>query len=451
VGEEVVSLRPRSALFPYQREKSIPAKIDRRQVAEFVPVGMGKTISTLTALVDLGMPKTLTLAPPRVARRVWSDEARLWEHTKDVRVNPLVGTPEQRLIRLAHKSDMDVISFDLFPWLVDTIDIEKVYGAIVFDELDKMKNPNAKWFKRMRTRSTAIPIRIGQTGTPIGNHYRNLWGEMFAVAGEKPLGPSKVQFMMQYFTAYEISEHVKGWSLNYGAADMILERIKPYAFSLDPKDAPKLPPVQLNPIHVELPKKVRDLSDELARELKVQLASGADLIALSSSARAAKVRQMAGGAVYLADGETWEEIHTEKLDALEDLIDELQGEPLVCFYWFKHELERLRKRFPNARLLRTEADEEAWNSGKVELMLAHPASAGHGLNLQFGGHNLCFYTLPWSWIFFSQSIGRLPRPGQKSPFVMGHVLLAGESDLAVYEFLAEMKAAQEHTMQAVRI
>jgi hypothetical protein len=424
--------------------------VDGRQVAAFVPVGVGKTICAGTALVDLSMPKTLVVAPPRVVKQVWKAELAAWEHTKDVRVNILAGTPEQRLIRLAHRADVDVISFELFPWLCEQVDLNRRYGAIVLDELDKLKSPKSTVFKRIRTRSMEIPIRFGLTGTPVGNHFLNLWGEMFAVAGEKPLGPSKVLYAMQYFTAYEITEYVKGWTLNYGAADLILEKIKPWAFSLDPADAPKLPEVQLNPIHVDLPREVAKISEELARELRVELASGADLIALSSSTRAQKTRQMAGGAVYLSDGETWEEIHTEKLEALEDLIDELQGEPVLVYYWYRHERERMLKRFPQAVNITTE-NVDLWNQGKLEMMLAHPASAGHGLNLQFGGHNIVWYTLPWSWIFFSQGNGRLPRPGQKSPFVMGHVLLAGESDLAVYEFLAEMKIVQERTMKAVQI
>lgn len=443
-------LRPRSSLFKYQAEKAVPRMVEGRQVAAFVPVGLGKTISAATALVDLGMPKTLVVAPARVARRVWWEELRQWEHTKDVRVTNLVGTPEQRIIRLSHHSEIEVVSYENFAWLSDTVELNSRYGAVVFDELDKMKTPGSTRFKRMRMRSMGIPIRFGLTGTPVGNHYRNLWGEMFAVAGEKPLGPSKVLYDMQYFTAYEIDEYVKGWSINYGAAQLIHERIKPWAFSLDASDAPPMPEVRFNPIHVDLPKSVRDLSDELARELRVQLASGADLIALSSSTRATKVRQMAGGAVYLADG-SWEDIHSEKLDALGDIIEELQGEPVLVFYWFKHERERLLKRFPQAREI-SEKNIEAWNKREIEVMLAHPASAGHGLNLQFGGHNIVWYTLPWSWIFFSQSNGRLPRPGQSSPFVISHVLLAGDGDLAVYEFLLQEAAqAQRDVMEAVRI
>jgi hypothetical protein len=178
--------------------------------------------------------------------------------------------------------------------------------------------------------------------------------------------------------------------------------------------------------------------------------SGTELLALSSSARSMKVRQMAGGAVYTEPDE-WEEIHTEKLDALEDLIDQMQGEPLLVAYWYKHELARLLKRFPQARVLKTKQDEDDWNARRVEIMLIHPASAGEGLNLQFGGHNIAWYTLPWSFNFFSQLNGRLPRPGQKSDHIMLHLLLAGETDIAVLQYLREQERADQATRAAVQL
>jgi hypothetical protein len=302
----------------------------------------------------------------------------------------------------------------------------------------------------MRTRTPRIPIRFGLTGTPLGNHYVDLWGEMFAVAGEKPLGPSKVLYCAQYFTAIPINEFgAKMWSLNFGCDDLINARVKPWAFSLDPGDAPPLPPVQINKIHVELPKEVRDLASDLARDLKVELASGAELLALSSGTRAQKVRQMAGGAVY-TEGGAWERIHDEKLDALEELAGEAQGRPLLVFYWYRHELERILVRFPQARTL-DDTSIDDWNAGKVEMLVVHPASAGHGLNLQFGGSDVVWYTLPWSWDLFSQSNARLARHGQKGPTVMAHLLLAGDVDLAVLQLLEEKAARELKLVSSVRI
>lgn len=444
------SMRSRAQLFTFQREKLIPRIVSGRQVAAFVRMGYGKTISTLTSLVDLGMPRSLVVAPARVAREVWHKEAASWEHTKDLRFNVLSGvSPAERDVRLARDSDIDVINYELFVWLCENIDLETRYGAIVFDELSRMKTPGAKWFKRMRTRTMEIPIRIGLTGTPVGNHYVDLWGEMFAVAGEKPLGPSKALYCAQYFTAIPVNEYgAKMWVINYGSADLINERVCPWSFSIGPEDAPPLPPVKVNPIYVPLPPAVRKHTDELARDLRTELASGKQLVAIMSGARASKVRQMAGGAVYLADG-SWEKIHDEKMDALAEIIDEQQGRPLIVFYWFRHELERMQVRFPQARTL-TASNIDEWNAGKIEVLLVHPASAGHGLNLQFGGSEIVWYSLPW-WELFTQGNGRLARPGQREKTVMAHVLLAGEGDVAILQHLREQEEAEQKLIQYTRI
>jgi hypothetical protein len=204
--------------------------------------------------------------------------------------------------------------------------------------------------------------------------------------------------------------------------------------------------VQVNPIYVPLPKKVKDISNDLARDLRAELASGKELVAILAGTRAAKVRQMAGGAVYLEDG-SWERVHDEKLDALGEIIDEQQGRPIMVFYWYRHELERIKQRFPQAREL---TDIKEWNAGNIEVLLVHPASAGHGLNLQHGGSDVVWFTLPW-WELFTQGNGRLARPGQREKTVMAHVLLAGETDLAIFQDLKAQEQAEAKLIETVRI
>lgn len=460
-----MKLRPRSALYDYQRDKAIPRIIETPGVGAFMGVGTGKTISTLTSLVDRNMPKTLVVAPAKVARRVWHDEAALWEHTAGLRINHLGASskgdlqhegkwseltdPAKRRLQLAQPSDIDTISYELIPWLVEEVDMNARYGAIVFDEVQKLKKAGATRFKRIRTRTAEIPIRVALTGKPVGNHYADLWGEMYCADQGASLGPSKILYMMQYFTAYEVAENVKAWALNYGADKLIHEKIKAHSFSLDPAIGDRWP-VRYNLIHVDLPHRVHEMSEELGRELRTLLDSGTELLALSSSARSMKLRQMIGGAVY-TDGETWEELHPAKLDALEDLIDELQGEPLLVGYWYKHELARLLKRFPKARCIRTRQDEDDWNARKIEIAFIHPAGAGEGLNLQFGGHNFCWFTMPWSWNFFAQTQGRLPRPGQKCDHVIVHCLIGGDVDEAVLSYIREQEKNDRNTLEAVRI
>lgn len=444
------AMRSRSELFNHQL-RTIEKIKEARQVGAFIPMGRGKTASALTAVLDLGVKSTLVVAPAMVvAARVWDREREVWDHLHRLKVVTLDGIPERRRWRLENLgADINVISYDLFPWLTDQLDLGTRYDAIIFDELSKMKTPGSTRFKRMRTRSMEIPIRIGLTGTPKGNHLADLWGEMFAVAGEKPLGPSKVQFMMQYFTAIPVSEHVATWVPNYGASDIIHEKIKPWAFTLKDDGSVKIPPVRVNPIRVQVDKAVAKLSEDLASEMRVWLKSGAELIALSSGTRAAKVRQMAGGAVYIDNG-SWEHVHDHKLDAVQEVLDEQQGDPVLLFYWYKHELERLKARFPQAREVNAESI-DAWNRGEVELLLAHPASAGHGLNLQHGGSHVLWFTLPWSWELFSQACARLARPGQTAAEVMAHVLLAGEVDEVVLSVLREKEEEERRLLEAVTI
>ncbi len=431
-------------LFDYQ-ERMIEKIVRTGRQAAFLNMGLGKTRSTLEALRQMKAFPALVVAPVRVAKTVWKEEAAKWG--TGLEVVPLVGTGGERKKALAAGADIFTISYENLVWLMEEVDCDARFRAVVWDELSKMKHPGTRRFKLMRHRMMEIPVRIGLTGTPQGNRLEDLWGEMFAVAGAEPLGPSKVQFLMQYFHAIPMGEHAKRWDPNPGAQELIHERIKPWAFSLDASKAPPLPEVKVNVIEVELPRAVRELSDRLAKDLQVQLASGEDLVALSGGAVAQKVRQMAGGAVYLTTGGPWETVHDEKINALEEVVEELQGEPVLVFYWFQHERERILKRFPQA----ADLDIETWNRRGQEIALAHPASAGHGLNLQTGGHNICWYTLPWSLELWQQANGRLARHGQPSPFVMAHVLLAGAADLAVLHALREKEAGQTALLDTVRL
>lgn len=449
-------LRPRSSLFGFQSNKLIPTMTDRRQTAAFVSMGLGKTVSTETSLLDLQVPRSLIVAPARVVQMdVWGEECRRWAHLQGIEVVPLDGSPKARKeylhAPLRDRQTIEVVSYQLFRWLADEVDLEKRYHAIGFDELTKMKSPGAGWFRYMRTRTAEIPIRFGLTGSPRPNHLRELWGQMYAVALEKPLGGSSAQFLMQYFTAFEVAEHVCRWTPRFGAEELIFERVKPYAFHLDPADAPRWD-LRVNPVHVPLPREVAKLSEDLAKDLRIQLANGADLIALSAGTRATKVRQIAGGAVYVDPvTKEWAKVHDHKLDALEEVIESLQGEPTMVAYWFGHERERILERFPHARELRTKEDERDWNAGKIEILLVHPASVGHGLNLQFGGHTIIWFTLPHSHEMWEQLNGRLARPGQVSPFTMAHILLAGATDLAVLANLEEKRTGQDRVKAATRI
>jgi hypothetical protein len=434
--------------------------VQARQLACFMPVGEGKTATTETALHDLGRPRTLVLAPARVADTVWGPEAKQWEHLRDMRILHATEDAEQRKrCMLDMSASVVTLSYENFPWLLGTFKVQSLFRAIVFDELSRMKNVDTVKFRRFRAAVREIPIRLGLTATPVGNHLLDLWGEMYMVAGEKPLGPTKGEYVGRYFDpAATMNGRVITWKVKPWAQREIEQRIKPYAFTMKASATAKIE-LRTHVIDVPLPPKVEEMAAEYVTTLATQLESGTDLFAFSKTTAAMQARQLVSGAIYVQDptplGEPpperrWEKVHGAKIAALEELVGELQGAPLLVFYWFQHERERILAHFKGRALeLDSAARINAWNSGKVEIMLAHPASAGHGLNLQHGGCHQCWFTLPYSLEMYMQANGRLPRPGQKSPVVYNHVLMAGRSDEKVLNVLSQKSIVQDQLLDAM--
>lgn len=444
-------MRTRADLFPYQVEAAA-RMVNSKQMACFLEPGLGKSAITLTALNDLGRPKSLVLAPARVAESVWHAEAAKWEHLQGMRVVPCVGSPEKRTaIIMGGKWDVLVLSYENLSWLFDTFKPVMLFKAIIFDELSKMKSAGTTRFMRMRKIIRQFEIRFGLTGTPVGNHLMDIWGEMFMVADERPLGPTFGEFQHRYFfPTAKVNNIPVGWKPLAGAQREIEARIKPWAFTLKADTAPALAELRVNKIEVALPAAVTEQMQSLISDLCVQLDSGTDLLAFSSTTAAMKARQMVGGAVYTEGEGRWEPVHPAKLMALEEVVNELQGQPCLVFYWFKHEAERILKHFEKrARTLSGPADIDAWNRGEVEVLLLHPASAGHGLNLQAGGHHAVWFTLPWSLEMWKQSHGRLIRHGQQSPYVMSHVLSAGPLDERVLAALHRKGTVEGELLDAL--
>jgi hypothetical protein len=421
-------------------------------------------VITETALVDRRARRVLVFAPaPIVERDVWGREARAWEHLQGVSVVPLTGTAKRRLDRLRAPTPgaprLDVISYENAVWLTDQVDLN-IYDAVVFDELSKIKAPGTQRFKRLRYRCMQIPVRVGLTGSPIGNRLLDLWGEMFMVTGPLALGPTMTGFKEEYFhpEGYGVAS---SWALNCAAdRDRIFERVKPYAFSLDAAKllAGTMPELHVHVRELELPREVQENQDELFQACATLLTDGTKLRALNASAKAGKARQLASGAVYteqfVADAELdetkpWSEVHDVKIAEVRALVEEAQGEPILLFYWYQHELARLQKAFPEARLATDQDALDAWDRREVPLLLAHPMSAGHGLNLQHGGCTIVWMTLPYSHELWEQGNGRELRIGQLSPFVTALVLCCGDFDRAVLSLLREKGETQDALMRCV--
>lgn len=421
-------------------------------------MGLGKTAIALDALATLGPKRTLVVAPAKVVERgVWELEAQEWEHTQGWKVLPLLGNPATRRKVMDHGADVEVVSYDNLRWLLEER-APSYYDAVVYDELSKLKSCSSGRFKAIRYQLAEVPIRFGLTGSPVGNHLLDLWAEMFAVAGEAPLGPSFSKYREQYFVPVNpyAPRHMMTWELRRAEDEAkIHERIRPHAYSFDGRlSEGMLPELRVSEVFEELPAAVRKLGDDLTEKCVAELESGVSLTALNGSAVSAKLRQLASGAVYLNpldETKPWERVHEIKIKMLEEVLEEQQGAPVLCFYWYKHELARLKRAFPFAKTTDDAGALEAWDRGEVPLLLAHPASAGHGLNLQKGGSTVVWFALPWSHELWEQGNGRLVRRGQASSWVGAIVLLVGEMDQYVAQVLRAKGEVQDRLAAAVRV
>ena len=436
----------RSDLFPFQlagRDRIV----NDEQVALLLRPGHMKTATTLTALSDLREWPALVIAPAIVADRVWSKEVSKWEHLADLIVNPINGTEKQRLKKLTNDSHIETISYEGAFWLSQQVDLSSRYRAIVFDELSKMKAAGTGRYKRLRAAAADIPIRVGLTGTPVPNRLTEIWGQMFMVAGEKPLGPTYTAFRSQYF--YPTDYYQRNWELKHPSyEEEIHRRVSKYAYALPPQAKVPIPPIHINQIDLDLPLDIRFMVEKLTEELWCSLPSGTELEALAKSATANKIRQLSSGAVYYDKNRNWEEVHTAKVDTLNDLLDELQGAPALLFYWFDHELQRLKKTLDKHGRRWAHIEERdaqgRFERGELDVLLAHPASVAFGTDgLQHGGNTIIWFELPWSAELWNQGNGRLARTGQEADHVDVHTLVCGAADQRVVFALKHKTEAEE--------
>lgn len=432
-----------SDLRPYQRlaaEKMAATK----QQAVLVPVGMGKTIITLTALEQLGVDRTLVVAPLEVAKSVWHAEAAKWAHTAHLHVARVLGTPRQRMTALQEDADIDVINYENLVWLAEHVNLRDRYDAIVFDELSKMKSPGTARFRAIRNAVKHVPIRFGLTGTPRGNHLLGLWGQLFMVAGDKPLGKSFTVFRQEYFRPIDPEGYV--WRPLPWAEREIVRRIEPWAFHIPESEiSDMLPEVVYTQVPFTPSPEAAEAYDRMTEELKYE-----DVEVWTKSALSNKLRQLSSGFLY--DSTKAVRVTPEdKIAALRRIVEEQQGDPLLVFYWFVEELELLREAFPGVATSETPDWQARWNAGELPLLLLHPASAGHGLNLQGGGHTVVWFTLPWSLELWLQGIGRLRRIGQRSPVVSVLTLCGTAIDRHVASNLEQLKEAEEGLKEALCI
>lgn len=427
-------------------------------VALLLSCGLGKTVTTLTAINDLmfddfEISKVLVVCPLRVGS-VWKNEVEGWEHLNGLRISVAIGTREERLKALNADADIYVINRENLQWLIDKSGVPFAYDMVVLDELSSFKNWQSKRFKAFMKVRPMVKRVVGLTGTPTSNGLMDLFAEFKCLDMGKRLGRLIGQYRDTFFTPGKRNGNiVYTYNLKPGAKDEIYRRIGDITISMEAKDHLKMPSLVNSYYQVKMDHKEYKHYARLANEMTVELPKG-EVTAANAAVLCGKLTQMANGAIYVSDG-VEEVIHDRKLDALEDIIESANGQPVLVAYWFKHDLERIKKRLDELgyHYGRINSDENIhkWNNREFEVGLIHPASAGHGLNLQKGGNIMVWFGMTWSLELYQQTIARLWRQGQTSGTVSNiHIVTEHTIDARITNALKCKNMTQKSLIEAVK-
>lgn len=439
---------------PYSyQEYALKFILNSKAAGIFLDCGLGKTVITLTAIAELmhnrfEISKALVIAPLRVAENVWDVEAKKWGHLKHLRVAKVLGSEKKRIQALNTNADIYVINRENTKWLVDYYKKDWPFDMLVLDELSSFKSHRAKRFKALRKVRPLCKRVVGLTGTPAPNGLIDLWAQVYLLDSGQRLGKTISGYRDRYFLPDKRNQHVIfSYKPREGAEEAIYKKLSDICISMKNRDYLTLPERMDNILGINLPPKVLEQYRQLERDLLLPLLEG-DIVAGSAAVLTNKLLQITGGAVY-DEGKKVQILHDEKLKALEDLVEATNGKPVLVYYNYRHELERIQKQFL-CRVLDTAKDMEDWNKGEIPVMLAHPASAGHGLNLQNGGSTIIWFGLPWSLELYQQANARIHRQGQKNTVVVHHLVAKETIDEDVMQVLAKKQAGQEALLQAVK-
>ena len=422
--------------------------------AVFFDMGLGKSVITLTAILDLCLDsflvrKVLVIAPLRVALDTWPSEIEKWDHLRGLTYSVAVGNEAQRKAALLQRASVYIINRENVGWLVESSGLPFDYDMVVIDELSSFKSYQAKRFRALLKVRPRVKRIVGLTGTPSSNGLMDLWAEFRVLDMGKRLG----RFITHYRTAFfqpdkRNAQVVFSYKPLPGAEDAIYEKISDITISMRAGDYLDMPECVMNEVKVTLSEKERQAYDTMRSELVISL-GGEAVDAGNAAALANKLSQMANGAVYGEDKKILP-LHDQKLVALEDLIEAANGKPVLVAYWFKHDLERIRARF-TVREIKTAQDIADWNQGKIPVAVIHPASAGHGLNLQAGGSTLIWFGLTWSLELYQQTNARLWRQGQEAQTVVIHHIITKDTiDERIMSALRRKDKTQSALIDAVK-
>lgn len=428
--------------------------------AVILAMGMGKTSITLTAIEELlydsfEIHKVLIIAPLRVASTVWSDEIKQWDHLRHLRYSKILGTEKERLAGIKKDADIYLINRENLQWLIEKSGTDFDYDMVVIDELSSFKNWSSKRFKAFMKIRPRVKRVIGLTGTPSSNGLMDLFAEFKMLDMGERLGRFITQYRTNYFRPDRMNgQIVYSYKLLAGAEERIYDKISDITISMKALDHLKMPELINARYPVYMDEKEEQLYKGMKNDLILPFAGEDEITAANAAALSNKLCQMANGAVY-SDNQQVMHIHDRKLDALEDIIEAANGNPILVAYWFQHDLERIMKRLQQLKVnyarLTKEDSIRKWNRGEIAVGLIHPASAGHGLNLQSGGSTLVWFGLTWSLELYQQTVARLWRQGQTaSTVVIQHIVTEGAIDERILKALVQKDMHQAALIDAVK-
>lgn len=420
--------------------------------ALLIDMGLGKTSITLTAIRNLlfdsfEVCKVLVIAPLRVAKNTWTDEIKKWEHLNTLTYSLIIGNENERLSALNEQTDIYIINRENVDWLVNKSGYKFDFDMVVIDELSSFKNHQSKRFKSLMKVRPFVKRIVGLTGTPSSNGLMDLFAEFKILDMGKRLGYFIGQYRNTYFKPDKMNGPiVYSYKPLPNAENAIYEKISDITVSMKANEYLKMPELLTSNYVVELSNSEKNQYDEMKKSLVLEITDG-EITASNAASLSNKLCQLSNGAIY-DDEQNIVEIHDRKLEALEDIIESMNGKPLLIAYWYRHDLERIKSRF-SVREIKTSEDISDWNDGKIPVALIHPASAGHGLNLQNGGSTLVWFGLTWSLELYQQTNARLYRQGQKNTVVIQHIITKGTIDEQILKALQKKNKTQADLIDAV--
>ncbi len=432
-----------------------------KKLGLFLDMGLGKTVTTLTAIRELKynrfqVCKILIIAPKKVAEGTWTKEKDKWDHTRLLRVSPVLGSQAKRIRALNTPADLYIINRENVVWLVDYYRNAWPFDMVVVDESSSFKSHSAKRFKALASVGGRIDRLVELTGTPSPNGLADLWAQVFLLDGGDRLGRRYAQFRERYFQPDKRGADgmVYSYEAKPGTEESILEKISDICISMKAEDYLQLPDLTYHEIPVVLDAKSQKAYNELEREMVLQLPEDeADISVTSAAALSNKLLQLANGALYDEDRQV-HEVHKCKIEAFLELIESLQGKPALVFYNYQHDrtriLDALAGSGSRVRELKTTQDEDEWNNRKIDILLTHPASSAYGLNLQQGGNHVIWFGLTWNYELYTQANKRLHRQGQEEKVIIHHLVCSGTRDEDVMQALQRKDDVQSWVMESLK-